>query len=139
MDSKLSSIVITSVLAFALIAGLPAVFENVLAQQDGSGQTGGDAGMDQSQTAPDAGMDQSQTAPDAGVPLTQGNETGFAQGQPGADMGGITQDQSSADSATGDGGSEDNGDGGSEDNGDGGSEDNGDNGDNGDNEDKEED
>jgi peptide/nickel transport system substrate-binding protein len=134
MDSKLSSIVITSVLAFALIAGLPAVFENVLAQQDGSGQTGGDAGMDQSQTAPDAGMDQSQTAPDAGVPLTQGNETGFAQGQPGADMGGITQDQSSADSATGDGGS---GDGGSEDNGDGGSEDNGDNGDNGDNEDKE--
>ena len=125
MDSKLSSIVITSVLAFALIAGLPAVFENVLAQQDGSGQTGGDAGMDQSQTAPDAG-----------VPLTQGNETGFAQGQPGADMGGITQDQSSADSATGDGGS---GDGGSEDNGDGGTEDNGDNGDNEDKEDKEED
>ena len=50
MDSKLSSIVITSILAFALIAGVPAVFENVLAQQDGSGQSGGDAGMDQSGT-----------------------------------------------------------------------------------------
>ena len=122
MDSKLSSIVITSVLAFALIAGLPAVFENVLAQQDGSGQTGGDAGMDQSQTGGDAGMDQSQTGgdagmdqsqtgPDAGVPLTQGNETGFAQGQPGADMGGITPDQSSADSTSGDGGSGDGGSG----------------------------
>jgi hypothetical protein len=123
MDSKVSSIVITSVLAFALIAGLPAVFENVLAQQDGSGQTGPDAGMDQSQTGPDAGMDQSQTGLDAGVPLTQGNETGFAQGQPGADMGGITPDQGSADSTSGDGGS---GDGGAEDNGDGGAEDNGD-------------
>ncbi|MGI9010950.1 MAG: hypothetical protein ACR2F1_07170 [Nitrososphaeraceae archaeon] len=115
MDSKLSSIVITSVLAFALIAGIPAVFENVLAQQDGSGQTGGDAGMDASQTGPDAGMDQSQSAADAGMPLTQGNETGFAQSQPGADMGGITPDQSSADSTSRDGGSEDNGDGGSED------------------------
>ncbi len=98
MDSKVSSIVITSVLAFALIAGIPAVFENVLAQ-DGSGQTG-----------PDAGMDQSQSAADAGVPLTQGNETGFAQSQPGAEMGGITPDQGSADSTSGDGGSEDNGD-----------------------------
>src|SRR5918994_7307780 len=113
MDSKLSSIVITSVLAFALIAGIPAVFENVLAQQDGSGQTGGDAGMDQSQSAVDAGMAQ-----------TQGNDTGFAQSQPGADMGGATTDQSSADAGTGD-----NGDGGG-DNGDGG-------GDNADDEDDE--
>ena len=48
MDSKLSSMVITSILAFAIIAGVPALFENVLAQQDGSGQSGGDAGMDQS-------------------------------------------------------------------------------------------
>ena len=46
MDSKLSSMVITSILAFAIIAGVPALFENVLAQQDGSGQSGGDAGMD---------------------------------------------------------------------------------------------
>ena len=64
MDSKLSSIVITSILAFALIAGVPAVFENVLAQQDGSGQSGGDAGMDQSGTGMDqsgTGMDQSGT------------------------------------------------------------------------------
>ena len=60
MDSKLSSIVITSVLAFALIAGVPAVFENVLAQQDGSGQSG--SGMDQSGSDMDqsgSGMDQS--------------------------------------------------------------------------------
>jgi hypothetical protein len=86
MDSKLSSIVITSLLAFALIAGVPAVFENVLAQQDDNGQTGGDAGMDQSQTGGDAGMDQ-----------TQGNDTGMAQSQPGADTGSMTQDQGSAD------------------------------------------
>ena len=102
MDSKLSSIVITSILAFALIAGIPAVFENVLAQQDGSGQTSGDAGMDQSQSGSDAGMDQSQSgsdagmdqsqsAVDAGMAQTQGNDTGFAQSQPGADMGGATQ------------------------------------------------
>jgi hypothetical protein len=97
MDSKLTSIVITSVLAFALIAGVPAVFENVLAQQDGSGQSGGDAGMDQSQSGSDAGMDQSQSAVDAGMAQTQGNDTGFAQSQPGADMGGMTQDQGSAD------------------------------------------
>ena len=103
MDSKLSSIVITSILAFALIAGVPAVFENVLAQQDGSGQSGGDAGMDQSQSGSDAGMDesqsgsdtgmdQSQSAVDAGMAQTQGNDTGFAQSQPGSDMAGTTQD-----------------------------------------------
>jgi hypothetical protein len=55
MDSKLSSMVITTVLAFALIAGVPAVFENVLAQQDDNGQTNGDAGMDQGQSGSDAG------------------------------------------------------------------------------------
>ena len=94
MDSKLSSIVITSILAFALIAGVPAVFENVLAQQDGSGQSGGDAGMDQSGTGMDqsgTGMDQSGT----GMDQTAGNNTGFAQGQPGT-----TSDQTSSDSSS---------------------------------------
>src|ERR687897_820467 len=118
MDSKVSSIVITSVLAFALIAGIPAVFENVLAQQDGSGQPSGDAGMDQSQSGSDTGMDQSQSAVDAGMAQTQGNDTGFAQSQPGANMGGMTQDQGSAGAGSDDG------------------EDNNDNDDNNDNEDK---
>src|SRR5215203_1273903 len=95
MDSKISSIVITSVLAFALIAGIPAVFENVLAQEDGSGQSGSDTGMDQSQSGSDTGMDQSQSGSDTGMAQTQGNNTGFAQSQPGADMGGMTQDQDS--------------------------------------------
>src|SRR5687768_5790604 len=97
MDSKLSSMVITSILAFAIIAGVPAFFENVLAQQDGSGQSGGDAGMDQSQSAVDAGMAQ-----------TQGNDTGFAQSQPGSDMVGTTQD---GDEEDGDGGGDGGGDG----------------------------
>ena len=92
MDSKVSSIVITSVLAFGLIAGIPAVFENVLAQQNDGGQSGSDAGMDQSQSAVDTGMAQ-----------PQGNDTGFAQSQPGADMGGMTQDQGSADEGSDDG------------------------------------
>ena len=115
MDSKLSSIVITSILAFALIAGVPAVFENVLAQQDGSGQSGGDAGMDQSGT----GMDQS-----------AGNNTGFAQSQPGT-----TSDQTSSDSdsdSDSDSSSKDS----SKDNGDEGEDNGEDGGDNGD-EDKE--
>ncbi|MGH9981148.1 MAG: hypothetical protein ACRD6U_06320, partial [Nitrososphaeraceae archaeon] len=71
MDSKLSSIVITSILAFAIIAGVPALFENVLAQQDGSGQSGGDAGMDQSQSGGGAGKDQSQSGGGAGMDQSQ--------------------------------------------------------------------
>ena len=48
MDSKVSSIVITSILAFALIAGVPAVFENILAtQMDGSDKSSNNAGNDQ--------------------------------------------------------------------------------------------
>ena len=95
MDSKVSSIVITSVLAFALIAGVPAVFENVLAQQDGGGQSGSDAGMDQGQSGSNAGM-------------AQGNNTGFAQTQPGTDMGGMTQDQSNTNGDSNDGGNDGN-------------------------------
>jgi hypothetical protein len=46
MNFKINSIVITSILAFTLIAaGIPTAFVNVLAQQDGEnatqGQTGG--------------------------------------------------------------------------------------------------
>ena len=44
MESKIHSIIITSILAFALIAGIPAAFVSVLAQGDGgmTGNTGGD-------------------------------------------------------------------------------------------------
>src|SRR4030095_8941502 len=93
MDSKVSSIVITSILAFALIAGIPAIFENVLAQQNDGGQSGSDAGMDQSQSGSDAGM-------------AQGNNSGFAQTQPGSDMGGMTQDQSNTNGDSNDGGND---------------------------------
>ena len=44
MNSKIHAIVISSVLAFALIAGIPAAFVNVLAQGDG-GNGGGEGGM----------------------------------------------------------------------------------------------
>ena len=40
MDSKLHSIIISSILAFALIAGIPAAFVSVLAQGE-DGDTGG--------------------------------------------------------------------------------------------------
>ncbi len=40
MESKIHSIVITSILAFALIAGVPTTFVSVLAQGEG-GDTGG--------------------------------------------------------------------------------------------------
>ena len=50
MESKIHSIVITSVLAFVLIAGIiPAGFVNVLAQENGGdigGMTGGELGED---------------------------------------------------------------------------------------------
>jgi hypothetical protein len=45
MDSKLNSIVMTSILAFALIAGIPAAFENVFAQGEGGNATQGQGGM----------------------------------------------------------------------------------------------
>ena len=48
MESKIQSIVISSILAFALIAGIPAAFVSVLAQgEDGGegGNGGGEGGM----------------------------------------------------------------------------------------------
>jgi len=56
MESKIHSIVISSILAFALIAtsvGIPTAFENVLAQggEDSSLQAGNMTGMPQDQTS----------------------------------------------------------------------------------------
>lgn len=55
MESKIHSIVISSILAFALIAtslGIPTAFENVLAQgEDSSLQGGNMTGMSQDQTS----------------------------------------------------------------------------------------
>ncbi|MDF2736691.1 MAG: hypothetical protein K0S93_547, partial [Nitrososphaeraceae archaeon] len=40
MDSKINAVIISSILAFALIAGIPAAFVNVLAQGEGGGEGG---------------------------------------------------------------------------------------------------
>ena len=46
MNSKINSVVIPSILAFALIAGvIPTTFVNVLAQQKDTGMMGNDTGM----------------------------------------------------------------------------------------------
>ena len=39
INSKIYSTVISSILAFALIAGIPTAFENISAQEDGTGNT----------------------------------------------------------------------------------------------------
>ena len=65
MDSKVSSIVITSVLAFALIAGILSTFVNTVAQEDGRDtELGGD---------PELGGDTGMTESDLG-----GNDTGMS-------------------------------------------------------------
>ena len=61
MDSKLNSIVMTSILAFALIAGIPTAFENVFAQGEGGNATQGQGGM----------------TGDAGNATSAGNATGL--------------------------------------------------------------
>ena len=45
MDSKIHAVIISSILAFALIAGIPAAFVNVLAQGEGGNGGGGEGGM----------------------------------------------------------------------------------------------
>ena len=51
MYSKIYSIVISFILAFAVIAGIPKAFENITAQEDGTGITQGEDmnGINQSQ------------------------------------------------------------------------------------------
>jgi hypothetical protein len=84
MQSKMNSLVIISILAFALIAGLPSVCENVLAQvgEDtelgGDPELGGDAGMTESDLG---GNDTGMTVSDIE------NDTEIINGQPDEDIG----------------------------------------------------
>lgn len=111
MDSKLNSIVITSILAFTLIAGIiPIAFVNVIAQGEG-GDTGGmigsggegDNGMSmdnstmmnatlayaQGEEGEDiSGMTEGE---DTGMTEGLGNDTGMTEGE---DTGGMTEGQS---------------------------------------------
>jgi len=81
MDSKLNSIVITSILAFTLIAGIiPIAFVNVIAQGEG-GDTGGMIG---SGGEGDNGMSMDNS--------TMMNATlAYAQGEEGEDISGMTE------------------------------------------------
>ena len=84
MESKIHSVVITSILAFVLIAGvIPAAFVNVLAQENGEdigGITGGELGGDT------GGMTGGELGGDTGG-MTEdlGNDTG---GMTGGELGG---------------------------------------------------
>ena len=84
MQSKMNSLVIISILAFALIAELSSVCENVLAQvgEDtelgGDPELGGDAGMTESDLG---GNDTGMTVSDIE------NDTEIINGQPDEDIG----------------------------------------------------
>ncbi len=58
MESKIHSIVISTILAFALISAIPATFVSVLAQGEGPGgtTTGGDSGTTGGMTGSEGGM-----------------------------------------------------------------------------------
>ena len=84
MESKIHSVVITSILAFVLIAGvIPAAFVNVLAQENGvgdtGGMTGGEFGEDTGGITEDLGNDT------GGITEDLGNDTG---GMTGGELGG---------------------------------------------------
>ena len=84
MQSKNYSIVIISILAFALITVIPGIFENVLAQEDedtelgGDPELGGDAGMTESDLG---GNDTGMTVSDIE------NDTEITNGQAGEGIG----------------------------------------------------
>lgn len=63
MQSKMHLVVLISILEFALITGIPGVFENVLAQEGEDTELGGD---------PELGGDAGMTESDLG-----GNDTGM--------------------------------------------------------------
>lgn len=75
MELKIYSIIITSILAFALI-GMPVAFENVFAQGEGpGGMTGGDSGTTGGMTGSDSGTTGG-TGGDSGMTGGGGNTTG---------------------------------------------------------------
>jgi hypothetical protein len=94
MNSKIHTVIISSILAFALIAGIPAAFVSVLAQGEG-GDTGGMPGGE--------GM--------TGGDMAGGNMTGGmgGEGMTGGDMAGGMGGEGMTD---GDGNGDGNGDGG---------------------------
>jgi hypothetical protein len=87
MESKIHSIVISSILAFALIAGIPAAFVSVLAQGEG-GDTGGMPGGEGMTGGGGMSANTSEMSGDEGITvggeMTEGlgNETGgMTEGQ----------------------------------------------------------
>ncbi|MDF2737862.1 MAG: hypothetical protein K0S93_1721 [Nitrososphaeraceae archaeon] len=84
MESKIQSIVLISILAFALTTVIPGIYENVLAQEDedtelgGDPELGGDAGMTESDLG---GNDTGMTVSDIE------NDTEITNGQTGEGIG----------------------------------------------------
>ena len=84
MQSKMHLVGLISILEFALITGIPGVFENVLAQEDedtelgGDPELGGDAGMTESDLG---GNDTGMTVSDIE------NDTEITNGQAGEGIG----------------------------------------------------
>jgi hypothetical protein len=74
MESKTQSIVISTILAFALISAIPATFVSVLAQGGGPGgtTTGGDSGTTDGMTGSEGGM----TGSEGGMTGSEGGMTG---------------------------------------------------------------
>jgi hypothetical protein len=68
MESKIHLVFITSILAFALIAGVPTTVDNVYAQEEEANQSMQDAG----QSANQSGQDIQQKAGEMGSKVTEG-------------------------------------------------------------------
>lgn len=78
MQSKMHLVGLISILEFALITGIPGVFENVLAQEDEDTELGGDPEL-----GGDAGMTESDLGGnDTGMTISDlENDTGMTNGQ----------------------------------------------------------
>jgi hypothetical protein len=81
MESKIHSIGISTILAFALISAIPATFVSVLAQGEGPGgtTTGGDSGTTGGMTGSEGGM----TGSEGGMTGSEGGMTGSEGGTTG--------------------------------------------------------
>ena len=87
MESKIQSIVISSILAFALIAGIPAAFVSVLAQGEG-GDTGGMPGGEGMTGGGGMSANTSEMSGDEGITVGGGMTEGL-----GNETGGMTEGQ----------------------------------------------
>jgi hypothetical protein len=95
MESKIYSIVISTILAFALISAIPAIFVSVLAQGEGPGgtTTGGDSGTTGGMSGSDSGTTGGMTGSEGGMTGSEGgmtgdNTTGGMTGNEGETIGG---------------------------------------------------